>query len=695
MRWLRHSRLSIIALVSFLAVAGGAIFKKSIALSLCGILSFNSLACNAYLSDSSRANAASPSSINEIEQPTTDSSQEHKVADVCVFGVCAPINLPKPIENVIQGGLDNAAKDKLRSLLADEIPISGSDHKFYPSVATLSGKPFTPQTLYLTDLSPNTPIPAGDYEIPVHFYCTGIYSFNGRGNRFALAQLKGRMADALSALYARTSYDSSTSINDIQTLAWAMQSGMAYNELSAPHKALVDRYIPEYRDSMQRSFVDRLTGISNQVSRLSGGRVPDITKVLNTLGPVGDVAQSLLRAREQILRTNYSHQPLAQEFAPQKNFSLEGGVEKTPWSQVQENVYMRSIAPNGAMHDGTVQVRILNNGTRAADGSYQVAQATPLLAAPASTGTITSEALLTHITKSVAVSEASHGQAAQAAISLAGKSTAYKPKCQLLVNSVLFSQKLENPQEIEELYVQLLGVTARLDEYRQRFLKNDHDFINLFPLAYYNTTMEELKRIKQGEFSHPREKMEQMLSFFDAYEDNRQQWDLGNKSAVEPHWAAHFEIAIAKQGFFRPYGRSVEAVLGSGIDAHVSHDLARAIRYTLRQQAERGVFAENLVGDFDKTNETLRASGELTKKEVFSFIPREVIVPIADYLTGTSESVLQKRKKAWEDAVGGRELKPSKVGERDIKVLNQNQPPPVNRDSLKNSGASRCLGSVP
>ncbi len=180
MRWLWRSRLPIIALVSFLAVAGGAFFKKSIALSLCDILSFNSLACNAHWSDSSRANAASPPSINEVKQPSDNVLQEQKVADTCLFGICAPVKLPKPVENVIQGGLDNAVKDKLRSLLADEIPISGSDHKFYPSVATLPGKPFAPQTLYLTDLSPDTQIPAGDYEIPVHFYCTGIYSFNGR-----------------------------------------------------------------------------------------------------------------------------------------------------------------------------------------------------------------------------------------------------------------------------------------------------------------------------------------------------------------------------------------------------------------------------------------------------------------------------------------------------------------------------------
>jgi hypothetical protein len=415
---MRQVKLWVIAIASFLfAIAGEGLVKRAIALSMCGILSFNSLTCMATLGDSSRANAALPANPHEVNQASEQLSppvaQAQKVAGVCLFGICAPVNLPKPVENLIQGELDKTVQNQLRSLLADQIPISGSDHKFYPSVTELPGAAFAPQTLYLTDLSPKTPIPAGDYEIPVHFYCTGVYSFNGRGNRFALAQLKGRMAEALSALYARTSYDSSAPINEIQTLAWAMQSGMAYTELADPQKALVDKYIPEYRESMQRSFIDRLTGISGDVSRISGGRIPNITQVLDKLGPVGDVTQSLLRAREQMLRTNYSHQPLAQEFSPQKDFFLEGGVEKTPWSRVQDNVYMRSIAPQGAMHDGKVQVRILNNGSRAADGSYQVAQASPLLAASATNGTITSEALLNQIVQSVGVSEGSGGQATQ------------------------------------------------------------------------------------------------------------------------------------------------------------------------------------------------------------------------------------------------------------------------------------------
>lgn len=404
-------KLIVLAIVAFLGtIAGEGLIRRVISISFCGLLGLNSL-CTANWSDGTSAKAASSATVNQTEI-SEGITQEQKVSNLCIFGVCAPVKLPTPVESVIQGEIDKGVQKQLRALLADQIPISGSDHKFYPSVSELPGKAFVPQVLYLTDLSPKTPISSGDYEIPVHFYCTGVYSFNGHGNRFALAQLNGRMAEALSALYARTSYDSSAPINEIQTLAWAMQSGMAYNELADPQKALVDKYIPEYRESMKRSFIDRLTGISGDVSRISGGRIPNITQVLDKLGPVGDVAQSLLRAREQMLRTNYSHQPLAQEFSPQKDFFLEGGVEKTPWSQIQSNMYMRFIAPSGAMHDGKVQVRILKNVSHTAVGNYQVAQTLPLLATPASTET-TSEVLLSHVVKSVGISEGSGGQATQ------------------------------------------------------------------------------------------------------------------------------------------------------------------------------------------------------------------------------------------------------------------------------------------
>lgn len=418
------TRLSLIAIVSFLTVVSSAFFKKSIALSLCSVFMFNSVTCHAYLGDISRANAAlaanSSFNNNEAEIALPNISERQEVADICLFGICAPVDLPGPIEDIVEDQLNDVAIDQLRPLFADEIPITGSNHEFYDSVVVLPGEPFAPQLLQLNALPPDSPIPPGDYEIPAHFYCTKIYSFDGQGNRFPLARLDGQMADVLSALYSRASYDSSISTSDIQMLSWAIQTGMSYNELSDSQQALADRLIPDYRDRMESSFVERLTGIVNNASQISGNRLPGVNEILDKLGPIGDAAGSLLQAREQILRTNYSYQTLAQQFAPQQDAFLEGGTEETPWSQTRENVYMRFIAPDGAMDDGTIQIRIVDNSSAQLDPENSpilVANLSPEegILSP-STADITAEDLTEDITSSVGVPEASGAQAITASL---------------------------------------------------------------------------------------------------------------------------------------------------------------------------------------------------------------------------------------------------------------------------------------
>lgn len=78
--------------------------------------------------------------------------------------------------------------------------------------------------------------------------------------------------------------------------------------------------------------------------------------------------------------------------------------------------------------------------------------------------------------------------------------------------------------EREDLYLTLLGMLEELSIYRNQFLI-DGKWINLFPTAYYNTTMLEMKDIIRNDFQHPVEKMKQMLAFYDAYKYNRILWN--------------------------------------------------------------------------------------------------------------------------------------------------------------------------
>lgn len=365
------------------------------------------------------ANTASNSRHNQTEHQSIKRVQHKRIADICLFGICAPVKLPGPVKEVIEGGLNAVAKQQLRKLLADEIPISNSEHKFYSNVQTLPGGTFSPRPLNLSALALDSPISPGDYEVPAYYYCTRAFTFNGRGNRFRLARLNGRMADVLSALYTRASYDKTISRNDVQVLSWSIQNGIAYSELSSQKQALVNQLIPEYKSKMEKGLVDRLTTGWNNVSRISGGRIPSLTQSLGSLGVVGEITQSALNARQSILNSRYSYSRLVEQFVPQRDVFLSGGTEATPWSQVRDNTYIRFIAPRGALNEGTVQVRILGNSSSSVDNTVQpvVTNFQPIsFTSSTSTSGITASVLTNEITQSIGIPEASGHQAITASL---------------------------------------------------------------------------------------------------------------------------------------------------------------------------------------------------------------------------------------------------------------------------------------
>ena len=328
------------------------------------------------------------------------SRPDNQKVGICIAGFCVNTpNIPDIIKAPIEQGINSAIKDQLRSFLSGEIPITGTEHKLYPSVLELPGDRFAPNTLYLSALKPSQVIPSGDYEIPVHFYCTKVYTLNGAGNRFRLAKLEGRLSNALSNLYQRASLNN-VPIQDVQVLSWSIQSGVSYDNLSRESKNLVDRLIPDYRQELNGSFTDQTIQFWNTLAAITP--LPSLDETLNQLGDVGSFARTLFRAREEIIRSNFNYQNLANNFVLRQDFNLPGGVESTPWSQINDRVYLRFIAPSGALKDGVAQVRIVGNSQN--------------------TTPITSGTLLNDISQSVGIPE-QNGQAITATVNPAPEGT--------------------------------------------------------------------------------------------------------------------------------------------------------------------------------------------------------------------------------------------------------------------------------
>ncbi|HAX79210.1 MAG TPA: hypothetical protein DCY88_26130 [Cyanobacteria bacterium UBA11372] len=307
--------------------------------------------------------ASVPSAFTPVDTPG-EKPQQTPIADVCLpFVGC--------VEQRIRQEVNSAFKNQLRKLLVDELPIQASDQQLLKAVPhnQLPGGAFQGRPLPLTNFDRNFVIPPGDYIIKAHFYCTRVFTFNGRGNRFPLARLQGKAAEALSKIYARASFDGGVSTDDLQRLSWNTQAGLSWAELSDTDREIIQKYAPEYQNVYSKGLPERIETAVNSLSRLTGGRIPSMDTLLNQLGDVGKLVNTLLRARQEILNTNNGYrarldvQQLAPLFAPERDANLSGGVEVTPWSQISDQIYARFISPQGAMRDGEIQIRVLADDT--------------------------------------------------------------------------------------------------------------------------------------------------------------------------------------------------------------------------------------------------------------------------------------------------------------------------------------------
>ena len=316
--------------------------KKFIAYFLVGFVLISSIILPGAILNHSPVLAANSSNQTDahLSKPNDD-----KIA-ICIGKFCiktpVKIEIPGPFKKPLEEGANSLIKNQLRSFLKDEIPITGTEHKLYPTTSQLPGGQFTPQTLYLNALNSSQVIPLGDYEIPVHYYCTKVYTLNGAGNRYRLARLNGRLSNVLSTLYQRASLNK-VPIQDVQVLSWSIQSGVSYDNLSSSSKQLVNQLIPDYRQQLGGSFTDKTIKYWNSLSQVTS--LPSFDATLNQLGDIGTFAKSLLRAREEIINTNFSYRRLANSFVIPQDVNLPGGMETTPWSQINEQVYLRFIAP--------------------------------------------------------------------------------------------------------------------------------------------------------------------------------------------------------------------------------------------------------------------------------------------------------------------------------------------------------------
>jgi hypothetical protein len=254
-------------------------------------------------------------------------------------------------------------------------PIIRDWSAVYPTVTTLPGPAFSPNKdpgkfasalAYFKGALTNynggeVDLPQGDYAFKVRVYCTSWYAGNihrgyaGHKALWLLGPIKGSRADILQTTYARASLKG-LPFSDVQTLSWALQAGMRYDQFPARQQQMVNQLIPDLKNLILGSFEDQAKAEWNRIAG-TVPNVPSFDSALSSMGSAGQTIVDMNGARDQIIANAENFDAMRHALAP------PGGADDSnagdpPWSIVAPGLYERLITEGYLGSTGMLQVRV-------------------------------------------------------------------------------------------------------------------------------------------------------------------------------------------------------------------------------------------------------------------------------------------------------------------------------------------------
>ncbi|PSB27238.1 hypothetical protein [Stenomitos frigidus] len=281
------------------------------------------------------------------------------------FGLPIP-NLPIPggsVEDLLKGAVVDQAVKALGSTLKDDAPIESSSQATFPTVNQLPGTAFKPKAMPTTLMAQlrnatdgAVALQPGDYRIPVNVFCMKVSAHSPAGHRYLLAPLKGKWADIIVALNARSA---GTTIPhpQLQVLSWNLQAGMKYEELATEQRAIVDQLLPDYKPRLSRSFYEQIESTWSQLSGTVPG-LPSMDSALGRLGDVGSAIVTLRQTRDTLLRYGNNFEALSNALVLPGQANTPSDGANTPWSQISPRVYARLMTKGTYADPGELQIRV-------------------------------------------------------------------------------------------------------------------------------------------------------------------------------------------------------------------------------------------------------------------------------------------------------------------------------------------------
>ncbi|MEZ5346968.1 MAG: hypothetical protein R2681_15580 [Pyrinomonadaceae bacterium] len=208
---------------------------------------------------------------------------------------------------------------------------------------------------------------------------------------------------------------------------------------------------------------------------------------------------------------------------------------------------------------------------------------------------------------------------------------------------------------------QVSSILGKLGNSRSKFIKSG-DPAELFPTIYFYTTKLEFEKVLSGRSDLPVEKLEMIISFYDAYQHNRDLYENGGPDAVEDHWKKYYSGAANFERSMEPEAKyeKMTEILFDGVDAHVYYDLPRFIRFYTR---DRGEDLSALKKEYDTFNKVFSDAALSANKDILAVIFKSE--PPGErnevFKTGASYMIVA-RNRSWNLGIGRKPL-PTKLSQ--------------------------------
>ena len=536
------------------------------------------------------------------------------------------------------------------------------------------------------------PLAPGDYSVQVMFYCS-LWSIHcpGRGIPYKLGRIKGRLAPAIGALLVRGTMQRMDPAS-LNAVAWRLEDGMSWNQLSPQDQKTIDSLIPDYEPDLQGDYLQKVHDSYDKFKLVPGA--PTFDQMLTKLGPVGQSFQELERARQTLANTTVSDERLPDMLYEPSGDGLPRVLPDaksrtdSPWAEICPGVLARFTVEGGYCRPNLFELRVLPSTYSTLESYHIQSWDSPIQSAG---GVTLSNAMgLTDMrapgsgggdpTLPLDAYPISAGAQIPTIAPILGCPPAAIGNLPTLKNAA-------DRAKAQQLAYQLMGALSELGAYRGKYLK-DGDFIDLFPTMYYDTTLADMSRIADNAYQYPIEHMQQMLDFFDAYKYNRTSWDTNH--TAEPWWATHFQEAETDQA--KSYRTPIQLyeVLSTAIDAHVNHDLGRALRDSYDNRYDTSATPDELHPDFLVTDNTFGEDAAQKYNDLYAAAENsndweqylhyfQWEDSFGDFMTNSTAGVIRDRHTAWDEAM-------SKV----TLPSGSNQQPRTDHQKLYAEGMSRC-----